>query len=218
MGVDFCEVNFPAFQADDFFEVKEMKKAFKIPEVLDDCERAAILKLPNKRYPTGLRNAAIMTLMVDAGLRVSEALALKLTDIHWISGRIHVRQGKGKKDRILHVNEDALKLLQDWREIRPANGSELLFTTLAGGPIGDRYIRKMVKRYAEKAGIDKDIHPHSLRHTFATDLLKDSKNIRLVQQALGHADLSSTQIYTHIVNAELEAAMKSLRRERREED
>mgnify|MGYP001314732759 CR=1 FL=1 len=86
--------------------------------------------------------------------------------------------------------------------------------TLKGSQLNDRYLRQMVKRYAEKAGIlsdDKDVHPHTLRHTFATDLLRKTKNIRLVQKALGHSHLSTTEIYTHIVDDEMEEALKSFR-------
>ena len=88
----------------------------------------------------------------------------------------------------------------------------LLFTTLEGKLLSDRYLRVMVKRYGTKAGVLKDVHPHTLRHTFATDLYRETKNIRLVQKALGHADLSTTMIYTHIVDDELEDALKTFRR------
>jgi len=87
------------------------------------------------------------------------------------------------------VNEDDLDILRKWREIKP--DSELLFSTLKGCKINDRYLRKMIKRRAKKEGITQDVHPHLLHHTFATDLLRGTKNIRLVQKALGHADLST---------------------------
>jgi len=86
-----------------------------------------------------------------------------------------------------------------------------LFTTRNGDPVSHRYVQKMVDNYSEKAGIDKNVHPHTLRHTFATDLYRETGKIRLVQKALGHADLSTTMIYTHIVDEELEGAMKSFR-------
>ncbi len=141
---------------------------------------------------------------------------LKVNDLDWMSGKLKVKQGKGKKDRILWLNPQALEVLRKWREKRPrrADGrpTELLFTTLEGKLLSDRYLRVMVKRYAKKADIPKDIHPHTLRHTFATDLYRETKNIRLVQKALGHADLSTTMIYTHIVDDELEDALKTFRR------
>jgi len=187
-------------------------KAKRIPEVLTSDEIKALLAQPNPRYVTGLRNLCLMRVMLDAGLRASEVLKLTVFDITWQSGKLKVVEGKGKKDRILWLNEDCLILLQQWREKRP-NQSNTLFTTLDGSPIDDRYLRRMVKRYGEKAAIAKDVHPHMLRHTFATDLYSQTKNIRMVQKALGHSDLATTMIYTHIVDDEMEAAMRSFRRE-----
>ena len=105
-----------------------------------------------------------------------------------------------------------LEIIQAWRGKKPE--SKLLFTTLGGKKINDRYLRAMVKRRVKKAGVTKDVHPHTLRHTFATDLYRDTKNIKLVQKALGHAALSNTMIYTHIHDEELESAMKSFRKEK----
>ena len=101
-------------------------------------------------------------LMLDAGLRCGEVLNLKVNDVDFQTGKIHIKRGKGNKDRIVWLNEEALEVLRKWREIKPE--SELLFTTLQGEPINSRYVRDMVKRKAKKAGIDKDIHPHTLRH------------------------------------------------------
>ena len=182
----------------------------KLPEVLTEDERKRLMKQPNPGAPTGLRNLCMMRLMANTGLRVSEVISLKVNDIDWMSGRLTVRQGKGNKDRTLWVGEGDLELLERWREKRPAESPEL-FTTLKGTHLDDRYIRTMVKRYAVKAGIDKDVHPHTLRHTFATDLLRDTKNIRLVQKALGHVSISTTMIYTHIVDDQLEEALRGFR-------
>jgi integrase/recombinase XerD len=87
-----------------------------------------------------------------------------------------------------------------------------VLTTLDGYPVSNRHVQQTVKRYATRAGIEKDVHPHILRHTFATDLCRRTTNIRLTQKALGHANLATTQIYTHIVDKELEGAMRSFRR------
>jgi integrase/recombinase XerD len=182
-----------------------------VPEVLTAEERAALLKQTTPRYPTGLRNRCLMLVMLDCGLRAREALQLEGRDIEWQSGKLKVRQGKGKKDRVLWLNEAALEWLRRWRERRPRAGT-LLFTTLAGAPLRDNYLRAMVKRYGLKAKIAKDVHPHMLRHTFATDLYRETKNIRLVQKALGHASLGTTMIYTHIVDDELEDALRTFRR------
>lgn len=187
------------------------RKPRRLPEVLTAQEQKDLLKQPNAKAPTGLRNLCMMRVMLDAGLRAAETLHLKTKDIDWMSGRLMVREGKGKRDRTLWINEDLLELLREWRTKRPA-GTQLLFCTLKSTEINSRYLRAMVKRLANKAGIDKDVHPHTLRHTFATDLYRETKNLRLVQKALGHSDISTTQIYTHIVDEELESALKCFRK------
>jgi len=188
----------------------------KIPEILEADEQAALLRQPNPRYPTGERNRLVLRLMMDTGLRLAEACALRWRDIDLTTGKLMVRQGKGAKDRTLWVSESDLKILRSWRErqARDVAGSpDHVFTTIAGSPISGRYVQQMVKRYAAKAGIEKNVHPHTLRHTFATDLYRETTNIRLTQKALGHANLSTTQIYTHVVDEELEGALKSFRHE-----
>ena len=182
----------------------------KVPEILNELERGALLARPNRKCPTGLRNHCMMRLMLNLGLRVSEVIHLKVNDIDWTSGRLVVRAGKGNKDRTLWLNEADLELFGHWRG-RKAVQAELLFTTLKGAELDTRYIREMVKRLAKKAGIPKDVHPHTLRHTFATDLYRETKNIRLTQKALGHSDLSTTMIYTHVIDDELEDALKNFR-------
>ena len=181
----------------------------KIPDTLNSEERKLLLNQPNIKAPTGLRDAVMMRLMINAGLRSSEVINLSNNDVDWTSGKIHIKQGKGNKDRIVWINEDDLEFLRKWKQIKPK--STLLFSTLKGKIINDRYLRAMVKRRAKNAGISKDVHPHMLRHSFATDLLKESKNIRLVQKALGHSHLSTTMIYTHVYDDELALAMKSFR-------
>lgn len=155
----------------------------RIPEVLNLRELEALFAQPNPKVPTGLRNLCMMRVMANVGLRCSEVLALRVRDIDWMSGQLDVREGKGGFDRTLWLNEDDLELLRQWRSIRPAGKCEELFTTLDGTPMQDRYVRAMVKRLAKRAGINKDVHPHMLRHTFATDLYRKTKNIRLVQKA-----------------------------------
>ncbi|MDD5457479.1 MAG: tyrosine-type recombinase/integrase [Candidatus Margulisbacteria bacterium] len=188
-------------------------KKFRLPEILNASEQSALLSIPNKNAPTGLRNFCMLSLFLNLGLRVNELILLKVKDIDWLSGKLTVREGKGGRDRILWLSENDLEQLHQWRLIRPPGGS-YLFCTLAGGRLNDRYVRDMVKRYARRAGIEKDIHPHTLRHTFATDLLRDTKNIRLVQRALGHVSIANTMIYTHIVDDELESSLKSFRNNR----
>lgn len=191
------------------------RKAFRIPEVLTETEQEALLAQPNPRYPTGERNRALLRLMLDTGLRLSEVTALRWRDIDLITGKLMVRQGKGSKDRTLWITDEDLEMLRSWRErqARAVPGEhEFIFTTLAGTGISSRYVQQMVKRYATRAKIKKSVHPHTLRHSFATDLYRQTKNIRLTQKALGHANLATTQIYTHIVDEELQDALRSFRR------
>ncbi len=183
----------------------------RVPDVLSSSEQARLCRQPNRRSPTGLRNLCMLRVMLDAGLRAAELLALGVQDIDWRTGKLLVRQGKGQKDRVLWVNTETLELLRQWRECHPLAHPTLLFTTLTGRALRTNYLRAMVKRYGRKAGLTKDVHPHLLRHTFATDLYRETKNIRLVQKALGHANLATTMIYTHIVDDELEEALKQLR-------
>jgi len=183
--------------------------------VLTEQESAALLGQPNCRYPTGERNRLLLSLMLNAGLRLSEAIGLRWRDLDLISGKLFVREGKGAKDRTLWVGETDIADLRCWRDRQGQaveHAPEHVFTTLAGSPVSGRYVQQMVKRYAARAGIEKRVHPHILRHTFATDLYRDCGKIRLVQKALGHADLSTTMIYTHVYDEEVENAMRFLRR------
>ena len=190
---------------------KGQRKARRLPEILTGEEQTRLLEQPNPECKTGLRNLCMIRIMLNIGLRASEVIFLKVKHIDWMSGKVYVRQGKGNKDRVLWLGEEDLELLRQWREVKPE--SEYLFTTLKGDTLNDRYLRAMVKRLGEQAGISKDVHPHMLRHTFATDLYRETKDIRLVQKALGHSDLSTTMIYTHIVDEELEQALKFFRRQ-----
>jgi len=182
----------------------------KLPEVLTAEEQAALLRQPNPRYPTGERNRLMLSLMLDTGLRLSEATGLQWRDLDLNSGKVFVREGKGAKDRVLWVGERDLTLLRSWRgrqaEITERQATHV-FTTLAGRAVSRRYVQQMVKRYATKAGIEKRTHPHTLRHTFATDLHHRSCNIRLVQKVLGHSDISTTMIYTHLNDDEVRDAL-----------
>lgn len=183
-----------------------------IPKVLDDDEAADLVDVFNTRYDSGVKNRAMVRMMLEVGLRVSELCELKTGDVDMTACRVTVRDGKGGKDRQLWMPEDLRDLVDEWLERRPEADDDWLFPTRNGTRTNPRSVRRTVKNYAEKAGIDwyEDVSPHTLRHTFATDLLRRTGNIRLVQKALGHADLSTTMIYTHIVDDELEAAMKGV--------
>lgn len=186
----------------------------KIPEFLTEQEQEALLNIFNTRYFNSERNKTMILIFLNTGLRLAEMINLKWQYINLMTGQLKVVEGKGGKDRILWVGEDVLDELRKWKERQTEKLGivEYVFTNRNKGQLKDRDVREMVSNYAIKAGITKKISPHTLRHTYATDLLRDTKNIRLVQKALGHADLSTTMIYTHIVDSEYEEALKNFRK------
>jgi len=134
----------------------------KLPVILEPEEAQKLLRQPNKRYPTGLRNKTIMSLMLHCGLRLSEITNLRSGSINLSKDKLRVESGKGNKDRDLAIPEYLIDLLNAWRKRRPK--SNYFFSTLKGKKLSGRYIQQMVKRYSQKAGITKNISPHSLRH------------------------------------------------------
>lgn len=187
--------------------------ARKIPEILTHEEQERLLGVFNLRYPTPHRNRTMILLLLNSGLRSSEVANLKWRDVNLTTGRLKVVQGKGSKDRMLWVSETVLDALRGYRERQNEllGDMDYVFATRTGKAMDGKAIRKMIQTYAKKVGIEKRISTHTLRHTFATDILRETKNLRIVQKALGHADISTTQIYTHIVDDELEMAMKTFR-------
>ena len=182
----------------------------KLPRVLTDDEAKALIDVFNLRYDAGVKNRCLVRVMLEAGLRVSEAVSLRPAALEMQSCRLIVKDGKGGKDRVLWISEGLRDLVGQWKELRPA--SKWLFPTRTGNKTSPRSVRRTVKTYAHKAAIVNadEISPHTLRHTFATRLLRRTGNIRMVQKALGHSDLSTTMLYTHIVDDELEDAMKNM--------
>jgi integrase/recombinase XerD len=185
-----------------------MARPRRLPKVLTADEQRALLAKFDRRYASGLRNLVAVRLMLEAGLRSGEVIAVKPEHVDVDTCRLLVREGKGGKDRVVWFSDDLRDLMARWLERRPA--STWLLCTRQGTQVSTRYLRELVKRKAMAAGISEAerVTPHVLRHSFATDLLRDTKNIRLTQKALGHANLATTQIYTHIVDEELEEAMR----------
>jgi len=186
----------------------------KIPDVLSKEEQKKLLDVFNTRYISSHRNKVMIKLMLNSGLRLSELIHLSWKEVNLQTGRLKVVSGKGDKDRILWINESTLDTLREWRNRQndKLGDIKLVFTTKSGKKIRPGDIRKMVYTYAKKAGIkDKQVSPHTFRHTFATDLLRETKVLRLVQKALGHSNISTTQIYTHIVDEELEKALREFK-------
>ncbi|MCS3665260.1 site-specific recombinase XerD [Salinibacter ruber] len=191
-----------------------MARPDKLPKILTEAETKRLLNQPNQRYFGPHRDYLFMRLMLKAGLRASEATALRPEHLGLMSGKLSVREGKGAKDRTLWVGEEVLGELQEWMDRRreEAEASDFLLPTRKGTEVATSHLRRSVKRYARKAGIEEvdRVSPHTLRHTFATRLYRETGNIRMVQKALGHSDLSTTMVYTHVIDEELEGAMKGL--------
>ena len=185
----------------------------KIPDILTIGEQERLLSQFNLRYITPHRNKVMIKLLLDTGLRLSEMTNLKWNDIDLMVGSLKVIQGKGAKDRVLYINDNLLEDLKIWkkRQFKEWGKTEYVFTTRTLNKLDGKAVRKMIKTYSDKANINKNITTHTLRHTFATDLLRATNNIRQVQKALGHSDISTTQIYTHITDSELENSMKNFR-------
>ena len=169
----------------------------KIPVVLNEHEQKKLLDVFNERYLSPHRNKTMIKLFLDSGLRLSEMIDLKWNNINLQTGQLKVIQGKGNKDRIIWINEKVLDMLKKWRERQndDIGDVELVFSTRRGDKLNARDVRKMVYTYTKKAGIDKMVSPHTFRHTFASNLLRETNNLKLVQRALGHADITTTQIY-----------------------
>jgi integrase/recombinase XerD len=194
-----------------------MARPDKLPKILTEEETDRLLSQPNQRYYGPNRDYLYMRLMLKAGLRASEATALRPEHVDLMSGKLSVREGKGAKDRTLWIGEEMLSEIQDWMDRRSEEVDDVeacgyLLPTRKGTEVATSHLRRSVKRYARKAGIEEvdRVSPHTLRHTFATRLYRETGNIRMVQKALGHSDLSTTMIYTHVVDEELEGAMKGL--------
>ncbi|MFH2090872.1 MAG: site-specific tyrosine recombinase XerD [Pseudomonadota bacterium] len=178
------------------------KTGLSLPKILTIDEVSALLEAPDTRIPREMRNAAMMEIMYGAGLRVSELIQLKLQDINLDANFVRV-MGKGSRERIIPIGSYARAITQKWiLEGRPSllktATSACLFVARAGKPMTRQSYWKIIKKYALDANLAQSITPHTLRHSFATHLLEGGADLRSVQTMLGHSDISTTQIYTHI--------------------
>jgi len=178
----------------------------KYPEVLTNREVELFLEQPKCVDEKGYRDHAMLELLYATGIRVSELIGLNLDDVNLAAGFIRC-SSKGK-ERIIPLYQTAIKALQDYvRDIRPhliASPEETaLFVNMSGERMSRQGFWKIIKYYQERAEIDKDITPHMLRHSFAVHLLENGADLRSIQEMLGHADISSTQIYTHVIKKQL---------------
>ncbi len=185
----------------------------KLPTVLSIDEVLNLLSTLNKDTPINQRNQAMVETMYATGLRVSELVNLKLQNLHLTNKMISVT-GKGNKERIVPINDYANKLLREYiiearpKLIKPSKDEGYLFINHLGDAISRQSFFKIIKEQCKMAGITKDVSPHTLRHSFATHLLEAGTDLRFIQEMLGHEDISTTQIYTHLSNQKLKEIYK----------
>ncbi len=179
----------------------------RLPDTLSKEEMKVILAQPGDKTPAALRDTAMLELLYATGIRVSELINLTMNSINWQVGFLTV-MGKGSKERIVPIGKtayDCVRLYVDKArpQLTQKKSTEVLFLNRFGGKFSRQGFWKMVIRYSSKAGLMKKVHPHTFRHSFASHLLEGGADLRTVQVMLGHADISTTQIYTHITRDRL---------------
>lgn len=167
------------------------------PEVLTVHEARALVAAASNRAPTGIRNRALITVMYRGGLRLAEALALAPKDVDLDAGTIRVLHGKGDRARTVGLDPGGAAVVGRWIERRKKLGirSPAVFCTLDGKPLSQQYVRALLPRLAHRAGIEKRVHPHGLRHTHAAELAGEGVPMNVIQQQLGHGSLATTDRY-----------------------
>ena len=193
--------------ADPTLKLDSARQPLRVPKTLSEAQVEALLAAPDVEMPLGLRDRAMLELLYASGLRVSELVSLKTVHVGFTDGTLHVT-GKGTKERLVPFGEEALRWLERYlREGRAAilagQASEAVFVTARGGPMTRQMFWKLLKAHARRAGIAVPLSPHTVRHAFATHLLNHGADLRTVQMLLGHADISTTTIYTHVARERL---------------
>ena len=182
-------------------------------EVLTEHEVRQLLRACSVKAPTGVRNRALITMLYRAGLRIGEALALKPKDLDGEAGTVRVLHGKGDRSRTVGLDPSAFALVERWLDVRRHLGigaRKPVFCTLQGGPMKDAYMRALLPRLARKAGIDKRVHAHGLRHTHAFELACKGHPLHVIQAQLGHASVSTTDRYiSHLAPQQVIETMRS---------
>jgi len=189
--------------------IRTPKQEKKLPRFLEYDEVKKLLSTPPTNTWLGARDRAILETLYSTGIRVSELVALNMDDIDFLGEVVHVR-GKGKKERISPIGSSALQVIQHYMEYRnkraQSNGnfdSKVLFVNKHGRRLSTRSVRRKMDKYLKISGLDPEISPHTLRHSFATHMLNNGADLRSVQELLGHQSLSTTQIYTHLTTTRL---------------
>ncbi len=195
--------------ADPTLGLRSPKQPTRLPASLSEKDVERLLAAPDVGAPLGLRDRAMLEALYATGLRVSELVGLKRAQVNTTAGVIKV-MGKGSKERLVPLGEWAVEWIARYErearaEILQARASETLFVTGRGEAMSRQMFWKLIKRYAVIAGITASLSPHTLRHAFATHLLNHGADLRVVQMLLGHSDITTTQIYTHVARERLKA-------------
>ena len=191
-------------------DISTPKRDKRLPQFLDPEEMTRLIEAPSKNTWDEKRDRSILETLYSAGLRVSELVGLNHEDVDYFSGLVRVR-GKGKKERIVPLGQMALKVLQDFSLLKPPRLclqgiKRPLYLNRSGGRLTDRSVRRVIVKYARRIALKKEVSPHTLRHSFATHMLDRGADLRSVQELLGHENLSTTQIYTHVTTKRLKEA------------
>lgn len=177
--------------------VRAPKVAKKLPKILDVDQVAGVLDA-NPDQVLDVRDLAMFELFYSSGLRLSELVMLDLADIRLAEGFVRVRFGKGGKERQVPVGAKAIEAIRYWLNSRPEISSQAVFVSMRGARLSQRNVQLRLERWCKKNGLAEHVHPHMFRHSFASHLLEASQDIRAVQELLGHANINTTQIYTHL--------------------
>ncbi len=191
-------------------DIDTPQKSFYLPKFLNQAEMETLLATPDVSTETGLRDRAVLELMYACGLRVSEVVDLQVQNVDF-DGGILTCTGKGSKTRRIPIGTSAVEWLKSYLAARRKHENieiQNMFITPLGRPLNRQMIHKMVSEYGDRCGLP-GVSPHTLRHSFATHMVQNRADIRSVQSMLGHADISTTQIYTHITDAHLKKAYES---------
>ena len=193
--------------ADPTLKLSTARAPLRVPKTLSEAQVEALLAAPDVATPLGLRDRTMLELMYASGLRVSELVTLKTVHLSLTDGALRVT-GKGSKERLLPFGEEARAWLERYLaeargQILQGQASDALFVTARGGPMTRQMFWKLIKAHALRGGVNVPLSPHTLRHAFATHLLNHGADLRAVQMLLGHADISTTTIYTHVARERL---------------
>lgn len=177
--------------------VRAPKVAKRLPKILDVDQVAGVLDA-NPDQVSDVRDLAMFELFYSSGLRLSELVMLDLADMRLAEGFVRVRFGKGGKERQVPVGAKAIQAIRYWLNSRPEISSQAVFVSMRGARLSQRNVQLRLDRWCKKNGLAEHVHPHMFRHSFASHLLEASQDIRAVQELLGHANINTTQIYTHL--------------------